>query len=61
MLFANPTFTPRTVSAASETTQVAPTILKALGLDPKALESVRLEGTTVLTDVTQQLSRRERE
>ncbi len=58
MLFANPSFTPRTVSAAAETTQVAPTILKALGLNPKALDSVRLEGTSVLTDVTQQLSLR---
>ncbi len=56
MLFSNPGFTPRTVSAASETTQVAPTILKVLGLDPRALDSVRLEGTTVLTDVTQQVS-----
>jgi len=55
LLFSNPAFTPRTVSAASETTQVAPTILKALGLNPQSLESVRLEGTTILTDVTQQL------
>jgi hypothetical protein len=58
LLFANPSMTPRTVSAAAETAQVAPTILKALGLDPRALESVRIEGTTVLTDVTQQLSLR---
>ncbi len=58
MLFSNPAFTGRTVSAAAETSQVAPTILKALGLDPKALDAVRLEGTTVLTDVTSQLSLR---
>ena len=58
MLFANPSFTPRTVSAAAETTQVAPTILRALGLNPNALDAVRLEGTTVLTDVTRQLSPR---
>lgn len=56
MLFANPTFTPRTVSALAETTQVAPTILKSLGLKPQALESVREEGTTVLTDVTRQIN-----
>jgi hypothetical protein len=31
-----------------ETAQVAPTILKMLGLDPKALDAVRLEGTPVL-------------
>lgn len=55
MLFANPSLTETTVSAAAETVQVAPTILKALGLNPNALESVRLEGTTVLTEVTQQL------
>ena len=30
------------------TAQVAPTILKMLGLDPVALKAVRLEGTTVL-------------
>ncbi len=58
MLFSNPAFTGRTVSAAAETSQVAPTILKALGLDPKALDAVRLEGTAVLTDVTSQLSLR---
>jgi hypothetical protein len=28
--------------------QVAPTILKALGLDPNALQSVVMEGTEVL-------------
>jgi len=31
-----------------ETTQVAPTTLKLLGLDPKALRAVRIEGTRVL-------------
>ena len=31
-----------------ETTQVAPTILELLGLDPSALEAVRTEGTRVL-------------
>ncbi len=56
MLFANPALTPRTVSASAETTQVAPTILQALGLNPQALDAVRQEGTTVLTDVTSQLA-----
>ena len=56
MLFSNPAFTPRTVSALAETTQVAPTILQSLGLNPQALESVREEGTTVLTDVTAQIA-----
>jgi arylsulfatase A-like enzyme len=56
MLFSNPSFTPRTVFAAAETIQIAPTILKALGLDPKSLDAVRLEGTAVLPAVQQQIS-----
>ena len=31
-----------------ETTQIAPTILKLLGLDPNALKAVRIEHTRVL-------------
>jgi hypothetical protein len=31
-----------------ETTQIAPTILKLLGLDPNALKAVRLEHTRAL-------------
>ncbi len=31
-----------------ETTQVAPTILQLLGLDPRALRAVQIEGTRVL-------------
>ncbi|MBC7761630.1 MAG: phosphodiesterase, partial [Candidatus Saccharibacteria bacterium] len=38
----------RTVDSAGETTQIAPTILKLLGLDPKQLQAVRIEGTHVL-------------
>jgi hypothetical protein len=33
------------------TTQVAPTILKALGLDPDDLQAVRIEGTQVLPGI----------
>jgi arylsulfatase A-like enzyme len=33
------------------TLQVAPTVLKALGLDPRKLDGVRLEGTSVLPNV----------
>lgn len=36
------------VTAPVETTQVAPTILKLLGLDPHDLRAVRVEGTAVL-------------
>jgi hypothetical protein len=32
----------------TSTRQVAPTVLKALGLDPKKLEGVEIEGTKVL-------------
>jgi hypothetical protein len=51
LLVANPSFTARTVSAPTATTQVAPTIIKALGLDPTALDAVRAEGTAVLPDL----------
>jgi hypothetical protein len=48
MLVSNPDFAPRTVTSFVETTQVAPTILQALGLDPNSLDAVRQEGTPVL-------------
>jgi len=35
----------RTIGAPVETTQIAPTILAALGLDPSQLDAVRAEGT----------------
>jgi hypothetical protein len=34
--------------SAVETTQIAPTILRLLGLDPNALKSVRIEHTPAL-------------
>jgi hypothetical protein len=48
MLLSNPGFAPRTVQSVVGTAQVAPTILRALGLNPSALEAVRVEGTPVL-------------
>ncbi len=51
LLLSNPAFSSATVHAAVETAQVAPTILKVLGLDPKRLDGVRLEGTPVLPAV----------
>ena len=45
---ANRVTQPITLEHFVETTQVAPTILKILGLDPNALEAVRKEGTPVL-------------
>jgi len=52
LLLSNPSFKPKTVQAAVGTAQVAPTILKALGLSPNALEAVQVEGTPVLPAVS---------
>ena len=51
MLLSSPRIGSATVTSPVETMQVAPTILKALGLDPKALQSVTMEGTEVLPGV----------
>jgi len=51
MLLSNPTFKAKTVTGPVETTQVAPTVLKALGLDPNALQAVKIDGTQVLPEV----------
>lgn len=40
----------RVVTAAVQTTQVAPTILDTLGLDPRQLDGVRIEHTSVLPE-----------
>jgi Type I phosphodiesterase / nucleotide pyrophosphatase len=58
MLVANPRFEASTVTAATTTTQVAPTIVKVLGLDPAALDAVRDEGTAVLPEIMSWLSAR---
>ncbi len=55
LLLENPSFARRTVSTPTTTSQVAPTILIALGLDPNALQAVRQEGTTSLPGVAQAL------
>jgi hypothetical protein len=57
LLVSHPCFTPQTVFAETATTQVAPTIVKALGLNPSALTAVRAEGTPALPEVWSQLSR----
>jgi len=51
LLLSNPRFKPNTVKAAVGTAQVAPTILKVLGINPSALDAVRIEGTGVLPAV----------
>ena len=48
LLLSNPRLRPGTVEARVSTTQVAPTILEALDLDPRALDAVRKEGTKPL-------------
>jgi Type I phosphodiesterase / nucleotide pyrophosphatase len=48
LLVSNPSIQPRTDTSFVETSQVAPTILKLLGLNPAALDAVRIEGTPVL-------------
>jgi hypothetical protein len=52
LLVSNPGIAPRTINSFVETTQVAPTILAILGLDPNSLQAVQLEGTPVLPGLT---------
>ena len=51
MLLSNPKFKAATITSPVETTQVAPTILSALGLNPNDLQAVKIEGTQVLPGV----------
>ncbi len=51
MLLSNPSFQAKTVRVGVSTSQVAPTILKALDLNPTSLYAVRVEGTDVLPEV----------
>ena len=57
LLVSHPQFKPQIVSNGTTTMQVAPTIVKALGLDPQALDAVRMEGTQVLPEVTAALEK----
>jgi len=51
LLVSNANLEARTINSFVETAQVAPTILKILGLDPNALDAVRREGTPVLPNL----------
>jgi arylsulfatase A-like enzyme len=51
MLLSNPGFEAKTVTSPVQTAQIAPTVLEALGLDPRALQAVQKEGTQALPDV----------
>jgi len=44
----HPDLKERSINTAVATTQIAPTILKALGLEPQELEAVLREGTQLL-------------
>jgi hypothetical protein len=51
VVYAPGTVRPGTSDRWVETTQIAPTVLRLLGLDPDALQAVRLEGTQVLPGI----------
>jgi len=51
LLVSNPGLRAKTVRAEVGTAQVAPTILKALRINPNQLDAVRIEGTGVLPDL----------
>ena len=48
LLFSNPEFKAKHVKTYVLNQQVAPTILQSLGLDPKELKAVQIEGITPL-------------
>ena len=48
LIVSNPSITPRVLKTPVATSQVAPTILQFLGLDPNSLHSVQVEQTPVL-------------
>jgi hypothetical protein len=48
LIVSNPNLSARVVKTPVSTSQVAPTILQLLGLDPNSLQAVQKEGTTVL-------------
>jgi arylsulfatase A-like enzyme len=51
ILVSNPSFAPKTLTTPVQTAQVAPTILKALGLNSGRLQAVQIQGTEVLPGV----------
>ena len=51
ILISQPGIDPHVVAAPVETKQIAPTILKALGINPSELQAVELEKTHSLPGV----------
>ncbi len=50
LVVSHPDFDQERVNTPVATAQIAPTILKVLGLDPNELEAVRAENTPILPD-----------
>ena len=48
LIVSNPSLTPKVLKTSVATSQVAATILQALGLNPNALKSVQIEKTVKL-------------
>ncbi len=48
LFVANPTLKKGSISTPVQTTQIAPTILQLLGLDPNKLQAVGIENTQIL-------------
>jgi hypothetical protein len=48
VVYAPAVVSPNLVDQTVATRQIAPTILRLLGLDPQSLDAVRIEGTRVL-------------
>lgn len=57
LLVSNPAYAPRTVFTEVGTNQIAPSVLEVLGLSPRLLDGVRLEGTGVLPDINLNFTR----
>ena len=51
LLLSNPNFAAKTLTTPVTTSQIAPTILKVLGLSPQSLQAVQMQGTEVLPGV----------
>ena len=51
LLISNPRLQPRSVRTTVQTAQVAPSILRVLGIPPETLQSVSKEGTSVLPEL----------
>ena len=50
-MVSSPRISHHIVETSVQTTQIAPTILEMLDLDPNELQAVKLEGTKVLPDL----------